>query len=92
MPKSIHRPEYAILRDLVREIRIGANLTQTELSAKLGRSQSFLSDVERGTRRLDILELRDLCALVGIPFLEAITELERRIARQARASGRHRTR
>lgn len=87
MPKSIHRPEYTVLRDLVREIRVGANVTQTELSAQLGRSQSFVSDVERGIRRLDILELRDVCRLLGQPFLEVVAELDRRMTGQRHKKG-----
>lgn len=79
MPKTIHRPEYRILRDLVRESRLAAGVTQVQLSKELGRSQSFVSDVERGTRRLDVLELRDLCHLLGRDFAQLLAELEVRI-------------
>jgi len=34
-----------------------AGLTQTELSAALGKPQSFVSKVESGERRLDLVEL-----------------------------------
>lgn len=78
MPKSIHRPEYKILRELVREERVRAGVTQADLSMRLGRSQSFVSDVERGVRRLDVLELRDMCQVLDRDFLEVVAELESR--------------
>lgn len=85
MRKSIHRAEYVLLLELVREIRLAAGVTQEELSRKLGRPQSFVSDVERGTRRLDVLELRDLCGYLGQPFVDFVAEYERRL-QQATAS------
>ena len=34
-----------------------ANVTQQELAARLGKPQSFVSEYERGQRRVDIVEL-----------------------------------
>lgn len=83
MPKSIHRPEYQVIRVMLRDMRIAAGVTQVDLSAALGRTQSFVSDIERGTRRLDLLELRDICQLVGVSFPDAAAELERRLESQS---------
>lgn len=80
MAKSIHRGEYGIVRDLLREKRIACGMTQVEVSRQMGRSQSFVSDVERGTRRVDVLELRDMCTLFGVPFIRFCKEFERRAA------------
>lgn len=33
-------------------------------------------DVESGTRRLDIVQLRDLCAVLGISLTDLVKELE----------------
>lgn len=79
MAKSIHRPEYGVIQRYLREIRVASGRTQTELSALMGRPQSFISDVERGKRRLDLLELRDLCSLMGVDFVQAVSEIEARI-------------
>ncbi|WP_428557254.1 hypothetical protein [Pseudomonas edaphica] len=46
-------------------------MTQAQCSAALGRPQSFMSDVERGVRRLDTAELRDLCLVLRIVILQA---------------------
>lgn len=74
MRKSIHRPEYAALCALLREKRLAAGLQQTEVSARLKRRQPFVSDVERGVRRLDLIELQDLAAVYGVDLVELINE------------------
>ncbi|MEY2116973.1 helix-turn-helix domain-containing protein [Rhodanobacter sp. FW106-PBR-R2A-1-13] len=82
MPKSIHRPEYTSLRELIRELRVAQGVTQEVLSEEMGRSQSFISDIERGVRRIDALELRDLCLLLDTSLPRFIDELEKRLARR----------
>jgi len=65
MTKAIYRPEYEVFLQYLKRLRIESGLTQAECSAALGRPQSFMSDVERGVRRLDIVQLRDLCLVLG---------------------------
>jgi transcriptional regulator with XRE-family HTH domain len=79
MPKSIYRSEYTTLRELIREVRLSQGVTQEMLSERLGRSQSFVSDIERGVRRIDALELRDLCLLLDSDLPSFISELEKRL-------------
>jgi transcriptional regulator with XRE-family HTH domain len=50
----------ALLKVLVRA-RARAELTQTELGLRLGRSQPWISNIERGERRLDVIEFAELC-------------------------------
>ncbi|EKT4479194.1 helix-turn-helix transcriptional regulator [Pseudomonas putida] len=76
MTKSIHRPEHKALVDLLRKHRIAAGLTQVQCSKALNHPQSFMSDVESGTRRLDIVQLRDLCSVLGTSLTELVEELE----------------
>ena len=90
MRKSIHRTEYQILVELLRESRELAGVTQVELSKVLGRSQSFVSDLERGQRRLDIIELRDICKCLKLDFLRFIAELDRRLRLSASSPTRRR--
>ena len=82
MAKSIHRPEYDALRQQLRQSRVHAGLTQAELSEALGRPQSFVSDIERGVRRLDVIELRELCLVFGTDLQTFIDELETHISTQ----------
>lgn len=76
MPKSIHRPEHQALVVLLRKHRNASGLTQVQCSKALKHPQSFMSDVESGSRRLDIVQLRDLCAVLGISFTGLVEELE----------------
>lgn len=78
--KSIHKPEYQDLLKLLREIRVKAGLTQAELATLLNRSQSSISDIERGSRRLDTLQLRDYCLACGQDPASFIRQLENAIA------------
>lgn len=80
MPKTIYRPEHAALLSLLKKHRKEAGLTQVECSKALGRPQSFISDVESGTRRLDIVQLRDLCKVLGIGLQDLIAEYEKSLS------------
>jgi transcriptional regulator with XRE-family HTH domain len=66
MEKSIYTREYAALLRLLREAREEAGLTQVDLAAALEKSQSFVSKVERGETRLDVIQLRTVLAALGV--------------------------
>lgn len=57
-------------RDLLRQIRVDAGLTQKQLAAMLGKPQSYVSKAEMGERRLDFLETLDFCAACGVGVAE----------------------
>ena len=82
MPKSIYTAEQEKLQRLLRQIREEAGLTQIDLAAKLNRPQSFISKYESGERRLDILELREVCKALKITFLDFVRRLERSLGGQ----------
>ena len=44
-------------------------------SRKLRRPQSFVSKIESGERRLDVLELADLCRIYGVDLCDFIRAL-----------------
>jgi transcriptional regulator with XRE-family HTH domain len=54
------------LLDTLRGVRGEVGLTQAELAARLGRPQSFVSKYESGERRLDLIELSEVCAALGV--------------------------
>ncbi|NMY83707.1 helix-turn-helix transcriptional regulator [Pseudomonas sp. WS 5411] len=65
MTKAIYRREHVIFLEVLKRMRVESGMTQAQCSAALGRPQSFMSDVERGVRRLDMVQLRDLCLVLG---------------------------
>lgn len=84
MEKTIHTSEYAILLDLLREIRRTAGVTQVELAERLGKSQSFVSKVEVGETRLDVIQLRTICQAIDSSLPEFVEKLEERLAKRGR--------
>lgn len=73
MEKSIHRNEYRILTTLLLEERERAQMTQAELASNVGEVQSFVAKYESNERRLDVLEVRDLCDAIGISWQDLLT-------------------
>jgi len=64
------------LQALLRQVRVRAGLTQEEVARRLDRPQSFVSKYETGERRLDILELRQVLAALGLPLKDFVSTLE----------------
>jgi transcriptional regulator with XRE-family HTH domain len=75
--KSIHSPAQIKLQSLLKQLRLDADVRQEQLAAKLKRPQSFVSKYESGERRLDIIELRDVCAALGVSLEVFVSKLEK---------------
>ena len=76
MSKFTGTSEQQRLQELLRQIRMDAGLKQTDLAERLGQSQSFVSKYESGERRLDLLELRQICEAIGISLTEFVRKFE----------------
>ncbi len=79
MPKFIGSAKQNILQNLLKRFRTEANLKQSELAEILNQSQSFVSKYESGERRLDLLELWQICQALNISLTEFVTEFERQL-------------
>jgi len=66
MNKSIFSQQQDQLRVLLKRIRVEAGLRQADLAARLRQPQSFVSKYESGERRLDFLEIRQVCEATGV--------------------------
>ena len=75
--KSIYKDAYRALLTALVEAREAAGLTQQQVADRLGRPQSFVSKVENGERRLDVVESIELCRLLGADASGLIREIER---------------
>ena len=80
MEKSLFTPAQEKLQSLLRQVRLGAGLRQSDLAAKLGQPQSFVSKYESGERRLDLLELRRICQAVGMSLTEFVARFEKDVS------------
>ena len=54
------------LAALLRQIRLDADLTQTQVADRLGQTQSYVSKYENGEQRLDLIELELVCDATGV--------------------------
>jgi transcriptional regulator with XRE-family HTH domain len=69
MEKSQHSNAYKRLTAALRRAREDAGLTQAEVAEKLGLYASFVSKVESGERRLDVIELSQFCRVYGVDLV-----------------------
>lgn len=63
MEKSIHSKEYKVVLQRLKKARLEAGLTQVEVAKKLGHHQSYISKIESGERRVDVVELKRIATL-----------------------------
>lgn len=56
MPRTIFTQPYMALTQALIEARTKAGLRQEDVASRLKKPQSFVSKVERGERRLDLVE------------------------------------
>lgn len=62
---SVGTTESDRLLSVLKAARQKAGLTQRALSAKLGHSPTYIGKVERGIRRLDMVEFFEFAAALG---------------------------
>jgi len=80
MQKSIFTAQQKSLQALLRQIRLDADLRQSDLARRLRQPQSFVSKYESGERRLDVLELRQICQAIGLSLEAFIRRLEKALS------------
>ena len=66
---------YALMRKVLKNARLEKNQLQSDLSAILGKPQQFVSKVENGERRLDIVEFADYCFALQLDPTKTIQEI-----------------
>jgi hypothetical protein len=76
MPKTIFSAGQEKLQRLLKSAREEAALTQTALAEKLKRPQSFVSKYESGERRLDLVELKEVCKSLGTSLIDLVKKFE----------------
>ncbi|MGL4615873.1 MAG: helix-turn-helix domain-containing protein [Shewanella sp.] len=81
MQKSLYSKENDLLLQLLVQIRVEAGVTQVELAARLDEVQPWISRVERGVRRLDLVELLLWCDALGMPLSTFVRRYEQLLGR-----------
>lgn len=75
--KSVHTQAYKLLQARLVAAREAHNLTQAETASALRRPQSYISKVESGERRLDLIEFLALSAVIGLDPSSLIKDLKK---------------
>ena len=81
MEKSLYSAKQKTLLALLRQVRSDAGLRQDDVAKRLRKPQSFVSKYESGERRLDILELREICTALGLRLVDFAGQLERALSK-----------
>ncbi len=51
-------------------------MTQADVARAMGRHQPFIANIEKGERRVDLIELLEMSEIVGFDVHELIDELK----------------
>lgn len=73
---TIYTKENEVLTQLIREMRTGAGLTQAACAEALRKPQSYVSKIEGGSQRIDLLQLREYCGVCGVSLTTFVKRFE----------------
>jgi transcriptional regulator with XRE-family HTH domain len=68
MSKAIYSKDHQDIIEQLKKARKEAGLEQTEVAKLLGKTQSHVSKVEAGQRRIDIVALKEFARIYKKPF------------------------
>ncbi|MEM8650368.1 MAG: helix-turn-helix transcriptional regulator [Pseudomonadota bacterium] len=80
MASSLHSGKYSVLLELLIKTRKSSGFTQQQVADKLGKPQSYIAKIERGERRLDIVEFSELAKAMkadAVKLFEAWMKLQK---------------
>ena len=60
MSKTIYSKDHKFLVEQLKKARIEIGLDQANVAKPLGKTQSYISKIESGQRRIDIVQLKNL--------------------------------
>lgn len=77
MKKHLRTQRHNALCQVIASTREKAGLTQRQLAARLGRSNSFVWKIEAGERNVNVLEFLDIADAVGVKPTDLVKRLVR---------------
>jgi len=75
MPRSVFTDAYAAFREALVAARKSAGVTQVELAERLGKPQQFVSKIENGDRRVDLIEFVAICRALRVEPKDAFASV-----------------
>lgn len=81
MANTIFTKQHQDFIRALREVRRSKGMTQVQLSERLDRAQSYISNIERGERRIDVIEFMAIAAALNRDAAELFSEIVSRMNR-----------
>lgn len=75
MSRTLDGRRHKALRKFLVERRKLAGMRQVDLAQRLGRTQSYVSNIEIGQKRIALIELIEWAEAIGFDPEDAITEI-----------------
>lgn len=72
MGRTLRSPGHLALMAALKQARLDAGLTQTELADRLKRPQSFVAKYENGERKVEVVEFVQIVKEIGCDGCEII--------------------
>ncbi len=68
MPRAIYTEEHRVIVERLKKARFEIGFDQVDVAKKLGRTQSYISKIESGQRRFDVLQLKEFAKIYKKPL------------------------
>lgn len=72
--KTIYSSEHKIIIEKLKQARIDVGFDQEDVAKKIGKTQSYISKLESGQRRIDLLCLKELAKIYNKDLSFFITD------------------
>ena len=87
MPKSVFTKRYKIFREEMVKAREAAGVSQEQLAKQVGWDQTYVSKIERGVRRVDVVELIGICDAIDINAADFMKTLLKKFKGSSQKTG-----
>ena len=87
MPKSVFTKRYKIFREEMVKAREAAGVSQEQLAKQVGWDQTYVSKIERGVRRVDVVELIGICDAIDINAADFMITLLKKFKGSSQKTG-----
>ncbi len=81
MPRSVFTDAYGTMLEALVAARKRAGVSQVELSERLGKPQPFVSKIERGVRRIDVIEFFVIARALDLDPVALFNSIVRKLPR-----------
>ncbi|PZO08308.1 MAG: XRE family transcriptional regulator [Alphaproteobacteria bacterium] len=79
MPKTIYGGDHPHLVVVLTDARQKSGMTQAQLAERVGKDQTYISIIERGQRRVDVLEFVALARAMNADPAELFSDVLKRL-------------